>query len=147
MRNATDILILGADDRPLAVIELKNLPDLSPATATALRDAVVESFGEPPPYVVVASQDKGYIWAYDRESRQFGAEETADLQPIFRSYGSLVRTTSRLRRSELQLLLSGWLTDVSRYLDEGWPNTRKDGVFGDFLSKLRGARVILKTAA
>ncbi len=58
-----DIILQNPDGQFIAVIEVKNLPDLSRDVATILRsNSMTYTLLPQTPYFLLLSQDKGFLW-------------------------------------------------------------------------------------
>ena len=139
-----EIAISTRQGRPLAVVEVKNLPDLSLADATELRDTVVRPLGRPVKYVLVVSQNRGFIWERQGDQPPYGEPEVLDMQPVLREYLSQDELTRRFRGADLDLVLSHWLGNLARGRDTRPAGIGDHGPFVHFLADIRGAQINLE---
>lgn len=148
MSRRADILISTSQGRPLAVVEVKNLPQLSLGNAQELRDALLEQLPRPVPYVLVVSQTRGFIWQRQSEEPHYGEPEVLDMRPVLREYLSDAELSRHVRGTELDLVLSHWFGDLARGRAPTRPSgIREDGPFRQFVSDIRDARINLEALA
>src|SRR5690348_8742389 len=147
-----DILARTASGRPLAFVEVKNLPRLSEGNAIELRDALVQELADTIPYVMVVSQSVGYIWQLEGNGRvdrpaEYGRAQVLDMKPILREYLTESELDRHLRGAELDLVISHWLGDLARGRTEVLPRTGEQGPLSQFVSDIRGAQINLEALA
>ncbi len=114
LRYHFDLLVRNQAGNLIAIVEIKNPKNLSLETARAFLHQVVEA-GErlEPRYVLLVSQDTGYVWKHNSPA---ALDQAALLQ--FPMSGVLARYTDvqagrRLTEAELGLRIRLWLTDLS----------------------------------
>jgi hypothetical protein len=144
-----DILVTSVSHRPLAFVEIKNLPDLSEANAVAVRDGLLQEQADTVPYVMVVSQSIGYLWQLKGNERlgksaDYGRPQVLDMKPVFREYLTDAELNEHLRGAGLDLVLSHWLGNLARGLTSVLPGTAGPGPFSQFVSDIRGAHVNLE---
>ena len=147
MRRRADILISAPHGRPLAAVEVKNLPRLSLGDASELRDGLVEYLARPIEYVLVVSQTRAFIWKRRGDDSQYGEPEALDMRPILREYLTDAELDRHIRGVELELVLSHWLGDLARGRVTSPGGVAQQGPFVQFLSDIRGAEINLEAAA
>ena len=144
-----DILVTSISHRPLAFVEVKNLPHLSEANAVAVRDGLIQELEDTVPYVMVVSQSTGYLWHLEGDERfgkpaEYGRAQVLDMKPVFREYLTEVELSQHLRGTGLDLILSHWLGDLARGRTGVLPGTAGPGPFSQFVSDIRGAHINLE---
>lgn len=109
-----DIILQNPDGQFIAVIEVKNLPDLSRDVATILRsNSMTYTLLPQTPYFLLLSQDKGFLW---KEAWREGPETPPTYE--FPMSQVIARYTSRdpedrLYEIELEFLAMQWLKDIA----------------------------------
>ena len=143
LRYHYDLLARNQAGNLVAVIEIKNPKALPMDTARAFLDEVLET-GEPlqATYVLVVSQDVGYIW---KQQSATPLDRTAWLQFPLRNV--LARYTDvesgrRLTETELSLRLRLWLTDMSLGLVPTDEEPERTLAMIGFVAAMRGATVV-----
>ena len=149
MTQRPDIGIRSVGGAPLALVEVKNLPQLSPAMAARIRDALTDDQRSAPAakYFLVLSQEDGFIWEQDRNGAYRGEGERVPIRPVLREYLSDAELDRHLRGSELELVLLHWFGDLARGRVVPPGDGRANGLFARFADDIRGAQVELETAA
>jgi hypothetical protein len=151
MSRRADILIKTRSGRPLALVEVKNLPRLSELNAVDLRDSLVQHLDEPIRYVMVLSQSAGYLWQLGGErvgaTWDYGQPQVLDMQPVFREYLTEAELSRHIRGAELDLVLSHWLGDLARGRADVLPRIRSQGPLTQFVSDIRDAQIDLEALA
>lgn len=142
-----DIAISTASGRQLAIVEVKNLPQLSLAQAVDVRDSLLEDLVRRINYVLVVSQTKGFIWQRQGDERLYGEAEELDMRPVLREYLSEGELSQHIRGAELELVLSHWLGDLARGHLSPRVGTQEQGPFLQFISDIRGAQIQLQALA
>lgn len=110
MTMTTDISIRDRQKKLAALVELKNIPNLSPERAEEVRQSMGMDDADAP-YFLLISQDKGYIWARSQGNAAPARVELNMKQALSR-YWPAVGKSAQLRHSELQLLVLQWLWDL-----------------------------------
>src|SRR3954469_2385256 len=102
-----DIIVYGSPSEPLALVEVKNPPRLSPAQAAEVRRAVLDDAPDSADraFVLVISQDAGYLWepahgSNGRDDDQPGAR--FDMRSLLADYLSAENLREHLRGAELE---------------------------------------------
>jgi hypothetical protein len=109
-----DFVVRGSDGSQAAIIELKNAQNLTRKDATQFRrNLVVHGFVPSVPYLLLLSQDRGYLWR-DKKPSNLEAPPDAEfpMDVVIRRY---VRDLGQRRLSgiEFELLILQWLNDLS----------------------------------
>lgn len=109
-----DFRVVGRDGKPIAIVELKNRRGLSPQIAATYRRNLVahEAVGDAP-YLLILSQDRGYLWK-DVSSGVLDAAPTAafSMASVIQRYvGNLQNRW--LFQTEFGLLVLQWLEDLA----------------------------------
>ncbi|HEY8746891.1 MAG TPA: hypothetical protein VIM11_02875 [Tepidisphaeraceae bacterium] len=148
MSGRADILVKTNLGRPLALVEVKNLPQLSEGSAVDVLNDVVQSSADAIPYVMVVSQSAGFIWQLKRNDAtgglDYGKPQLLDMTPVFREYLTEAELGRYIRGANLNLVLVHWLGDLARGGSAVLPQTRGNGPFSQFVSDIRGAQVNLE---
>src|SRR4051812_4776578 len=139
-----DIAINTLSGQPLAAVEVKNLPHLSLDQAVDLRDALLEHLTRPVKYVLVVSQSKGFIWQGRGDELQYGEPEVLDMRPVLREYLTDAELDRHIRGTELELVFSHWLGDLTRGRVTRPAGVGEGGPFSRFASDIRQARIDLE---
>lgn len=108
-----DILIRNPEGYPIAVVEVKNLPNLSQDVATELRQNLIE-YGVPArvPYFLLLSQDIGFLWKNAKQVDPNAPPTYAfPMDKVITRYLK-ERSTRRLYESILSLIIFQWLNDL-----------------------------------
>src|SRR4051794_22725665 len=147
MPTRADIRISTPSGRPLAVMEVKNLPQLSLADAVDVRDAVVEHLARPVEYVLVASQARGFIWQRQGDEPRYGEPDVLDMTPVLREYLTEAELGRHIRGASLELIFSHWLGDLARGRVTRPAGAGEQGPFRQFTSDIRQAQVNFEALA
>ena len=96
MRYVPDLIIRGADDSLVAVIEVKRAGEMSPERAKGIFESYRDAVGGlPPAYFLVVSPERGYLWKKDELRSDSLANMEFNMKDILRKYA--------LRRAALSL--------------------------------------------
>lgn len=109
-----DIIVQSSDRQFIAIIEIKNVPDLSRDTATLIRrNSMLYSLLPQTPYFLLLSQEVGFLW-------KDAWQEGPDTPPTYQFAMDKVVTrylqeqpTKRLYEMELEFLVLRWLNDIT----------------------------------
>ena len=144
-RRKADILIRDAEGYPIAVVEVKNLPNLTRNAATELRHNLIE-YGIPArvPYFLLLSQDIGFLW-------KNGTHVTSDSPPDyeFPMDGVITRylketSERRLYESILSLIIFQWLNDLINNPGNEENEPEKTLALAGFNQALKNAVVLIE---
>jgi hypothetical protein len=137
-----DLVIKSEAGKWIAVVEVTNPETLTIAAATVRRDQWrrPSSLGGDQPFrfLVVLSQDRGFL--FDYEARQYQPVIELSMLPVIESYYP-VAGHDRLRGSELEIVVFQWLRDLT--LDNLNAERLADQELRDagFVEAVRGAQV------
>ena len=140
-----DILIRNPEGQPVAVVEVKNIQNLSRDEAMELRRDLV-SYGVPSqvPYFLLLSQDIGYLW---KESRL----DTINTPPTYEfpmdgviSRYSERKPGQRLYATELELLILQWLTNLSTKPQKNTEEPESTLARAGFSDSIKGSLVLIE---
>ena len=145
MPGRADIEIVTSHGRPLAFVQVKNLPRLSRETAVGLRDALVQDV--PIQYVLVLSQNAGFVWRRQGDQVEYREPEVLDMRPVLREYFSEGELSRHMRGTELELVFSHWLGDLARGRVTRPGGTAGHGPFAQFVTDIRDAQIRIEALA
>lgn len=109
-----DIVIESPAGSPIAVVEIKNLPDFSRKEATEFRAVLLEhGYRTDPPYFLLLSQERGFLWkkSHPEDTTRFPLE--FDMRSVVTRYFPELAPDDRLREPELALIVLRWLWDLA----------------------------------
>jgi hypothetical protein len=142
-RPRPDILIHDSEGYPIAVVEVKNLQNLSRDIATELRYNLINyGVSARVPYYLLLSQDVGFLWT---ESKQ--VEPHAPPTYEFSMDKVVTRylkedSPRRLYGSILELLVYQWLNDLAtKPVNEG-EEPEKTLALSGFAKSIKGATIL-----
>ena len=143
-RNA-DILIRDANGKTLAVVEVKNMQNLSRDEAMQLRRNLTD-FGVPfqAPFYLLLSQDVGFLW-------KDSSYENLDMLPMYEfpmedvvarySHG---KAGERLYGAVFEILALRWLINLASQSQTANQEPEKTLAQSGFLNAVQGADVLLE---
>jgi hypothetical protein len=141
-----DVLVTSADGWPVALVEVKNRPRLTPEIATSLRSTLLEHGMASPrvPYFLVVSQDVGFLWAQERQ-RDPDDPPTAEfpMQQVVSRYARWLPLGERLIGGTLDYVVADWLSDLSVGFGPQIPEATEPLEGSGFLELLKGATVTI----
>lgn len=109
-----DIILQNPDGQFIAVIEVKNLPNLSRDVATMIRsNSMTYSLLPQTPFFLLLSQDKGFLW---KEAWREGPETPPGYEfPMNHVVSRYLKREpeDRLYEIELEFLAMQWLRDMA----------------------------------
>lgn len=117
MISRPDILIRSKDERPVAIVEVKNPREWSETLATEMRrNMIMHDMLLPAPYLLLVSQRKGFVWrqtddASDHPERPPDAEFPMD--HVVARYVPAGLSDRWLRGRELEFIVLRWLDDLA----------------------------------
>jgi hypothetical protein len=142
----TDFVVLGANRDIVALVEVKNLKELSADTAAAIRQNLVANSdpGLRSPFFMLVSQDVGYLWDQRSEPQRVNAVPTTEfsMEPVVRRYLPSFVHGPRLRGSQLALAVNQWLSDLAADATDQVEAPELALSESGFLDMIRGGRVI-----
>ncbi|MSQ14330.1 MAG: hypothetical protein EXR50_00485 [Dehalococcoidia bacterium] len=109
-----DIVIRSSNGSPICVVEIKNLKNLSREDAMELRsNMIAAAMLTNVSYSMILSQDKGFLW---KESKQKKPNSPPLLEfpmdNVVTRYLPYITKQNRLRETELELIVLGWLSEL-----------------------------------
>lgn len=109
-----DIVIQDPDRQFVAVVEIKNMQNLTRDIATAVRgNSMIYSLLPQTPYFLLLSQDKGFIWKEAwREGPETPPSYEFPMDAVVTRYLHR-KPDDRLYNEELRYLVLQWLTDLA----------------------------------
>jgi hypothetical protein len=145
-----DIVVQSADRNVVALVEIKNLPDLSPEVAAIIRGNLMAHglAHQWARYFLLVSQEVGYLW--DRASLGDAPNPlpaaTFPMRPVVERYLPSFVTALHLSESHLELAVIQWLWDVANELENRPHETESALAPTGFLDLIKGGRVGLEPA-
>lgn len=143
-----DLIIKNIEGNPIAVVEVKNLKDLSREEAIEMRRILLtHGFPSYTPYFLLLSQEIGFLWK-DVKPNDLDAAPTYEfpMDKVVVRY-SEGTPTRRLYGAELEWLVLQWLTNLAtkpqRYSEE----PEKTLAHAGFNDSIKGASVFFGEAA
>jgi hypothetical protein len=142
----SDLVVHGADESLLALVDIWNWANLSAETATQIRrDLIADGHASQwARFFLIVSQDAGYLWKQDPTRQSENEPPTVDfpMTPVIARYLPSFADGRRLNRSQMTLALLQWLWDMAN----GFANRVEvsEAVIQqgtDFVELMRGARV------
>jgi hypothetical protein len=108
-----DILLTGPDGTVLAQVEVHNPPDLSPDAAAEIRRCLLTAAsGHPSTFLLVVSQDRGYLWTNGGAADRPPDFEFPMAEVVKRYWSDAA--PGRLRGQELEFIVHDWLNSLAR---------------------------------
>ena len=147
MNNArADILLRRSSGEILAIVDVKNLPKLTIADAVKFREALqsLAPGDEPARYLLLISQNRGFIWRGEAGGGNVGRPEQFEMTPILRHYLTDAELERHLRGAELEIAVAHWLADLSRGQRLAHMDRAASEIMSSFLTDVRGAEVELE---
>jgi len=140
-RNQVDFEVTGRAGDTVALIDVKNIPLLTPSSAAELRRGWLadDPSATGPAFFLIVSQDKAFLWEPE-QSDNSDAEPAAafPMREVLREYLTDSLLDQHLRGAELELAVSQWLSDTAR--GHGGTSSESASV-KKFIDRLRGGHV------
>lgn len=143
-----DLIIKNIEGTPIAIVEVKNLKDLSREEAIEMRRTLLNhGFPSNVPYFLLLSQEVGFLWK-EATPNDLDAAPTYEfpMDKVVKRYSEGV-PARRLYGAELELLVLQWLTNLAtkpqRYSEE----PEKTLAHAGFNDSIKGASVFFGEAA
>lgn len=143
-KEQADLIVLDLQGRPVAAVEVKNVPNLDDEAAVRLRrNFVAHRALSEAPYFLLVSEDYGYLWTHAPPSLIAATPSfVIPMRQIAERYGASSTSHSRLQEAELEALVFQWLLDLAHrdasQDDEATRILRQAG----FVEAIRGGRVL-----
>ncbi len=144
-RPRPDILVRGPEGYPIAVVEVKNLKDLSRDEAIELRHNLIE-YGIPShvPYFLLISQDVGFLWQGPKqENLNVPPDYEFPMDRVVTRY-STRKPGQRLYEPELEMLVLRWLTNLATKPQKNTEEPEKTLALSGFNESIKGATVLIE---
>jgi len=141
----SDITVRGRNGNVVLVGECRNALNLDRESAQWIYDRQLVNFQRSAPYLLLMSQDHGYLWSSPAQPGQPPAFEFA-MAPVIQRYAPELGAEDRLLGSQLDLVVGQWLSELSVGLvgeTEAEEALRSAGV----IAALQGADISLEAAA
>src|SRR5262245_41924714 len=101
-----DILVQSPAGSPIAIVEIKNLPDFSREEATEYRDALLEyGYRTDAPYFLLLSQERGFLWKKPSQEDTTRYPLEFDMHSVVARLAPDLAPNERLREPELALVV------------------------------------------
>jgi hypothetical protein len=143
--SGTDIVVQSKDGDLLAVVEIYNVPDLTPEKAAYARRLLLEHsrFNRAAPYFFVVSQDVGYLWVQDEfvPIDETPPTTSFSMTQIIRHYRSDLDPSNRLRPASIEIAIEKWFWDLALN-----PQDQPNGLAAElsttsFIDHMRGSSI------
>lgn len=144
-RRIVDILVQSPDGDPIAVVEVRNIKDLTHDEATEIRrDLADYGIALQSPFFLLLSQDVGFLW---KDSRY----ESLDAPPtfVFPMRNVVARLSDRkpgerLYSEEFEILTLRWLNRLVLGIQRDGEEPEKTLALSGFTEAIKGADVLLE---
>lgn len=138
-----DIIIKGQNGQQVAIIEVKNLQDLTSEIAVAYRqNLLIHGMPSSIPYFLLVSQDICFLWKHNvAETSDTPPTVSFDMRSIVRRYDGS-RDSRRLYKVSLVLLVLQWLTNLSIGNEQTGQEPEKTLTRVGFIEAIRGGDII-----
>ena len=139
-----DFMLIDPERYPIAAIDVKNFPDFSKESAMRLRRSWSE-YGYKPrtPYVLILSQDKGYLWKQPEQAdpSAYPAYEFS-MHEIVKRYKA--DPAKWMDSMILEMLVHQWLFDLTFFPREADEEPEKTLALSGFKDAVKGATIVLE---
>lgn len=137
-----DILVQSPNGLPIAVVEIKNIMNLSRDIATEMRHNIVAR-GVPSqvPYFLLVSQDVGFLWKGQREGLDVPPDYMFPMSTIVTRYLKR-KSDERIYREVFELLVLQWLSDLAAGRSTASDEPEKTLALAGFYDDIKGATVL-----
>lgn len=143
-RGHWDVSVITADGALLLAVEAKNLRDLNVRVAQEIAQSLIWPESA---YLLVASQDRGHLWAPGAHQPVGPPAATLDLTSVVRELMPRMDPGERLPGQVLELVLCQWLGDLCDGLTEPDAQMAAELHAIGLLARLRGCDVQLGDGA
>jgi hypothetical protein len=141
-----DIFVRGEGGWPVALVEVKNRPGMTPEVAAAIRrNLVVHGMvSQQVPYFLVVSQDTGLLWVQRRSTLPDNPPTVEfPMGPVISHYARWLAPDERLSGSALEFLLANWLSDLATGIGPVLAEATDPLTESGFLEGIIGSTVIM----
>jgi hypothetical protein len=144
-----DFVVEAADGAIAALVEVKNLADLTADEAAVIRWNLV-MYGRvnwSPAFIMVVSQDRGFLWDQRLQPPSFTRPPTAEF-PMTQVVEFYLPSFAgrRLMGSQLELGVRQWLWDLANDMEQRPMGPEEALANSGFLDVIRGGRVSSESA-
>ncbi len=137
-----DIIVKSEGEEPVAIVEIMNRRELTPAVAQQIRrNLLVHGLARQIGFFLLLSQDRGYVWTpLSRDSVDSPPDGEFSMHEVVNYYLPVDDPHRRFQKPELELIVMQWLgklatngnlpysTEPERVLGElGFVNAVRDG--------------------
>lgn len=143
-RRTADFLIQSPDGDSIAVVEVKNIENLTREEAIQVRRSLAH-YGVPlhAPFFLLLSQDVGFLWK-DSESEKLDSSPTY----VFPMSNVVARFSDRkageiLYKAEFSILILRWLNRLTLEPQDSSKEPERTLALSGFLEAVKGANVLL----
>lgn len=146
-RPRPDILIRSAEGNPIAVVEVKNLQNLTREEAIELRGNLV-AYGIPTnvSYFLLLSQDVGFLWVEPKNARLDAPPDYEfPMDKVVARYSN-ANSQKRLYEGVLVYIILEWLTDLANNSQGLSEEPEKILAISGFTKSIKGAMILLEEA-
>ena len=144
-RRTADILIQSPEGNPIAVVEVKNIPNLTRNEAIQLRRNLAD-YGVPfqMPFFLLLSQDIGFLWK-DSKYENLDSQPTYEfpMDRVVARYSSR-EPGERMYEAEFVFLVLRWLNNLATKQQNIGEEPEKSLAILGFIEAVRGADVLLE---
>ncbi|MGH2496945.1 MAG: hypothetical protein ACRDIV_19755 [Ktedonobacteraceae bacterium] len=147
-RRIVDILIQSPDGDTIAVVEVKNLRNLSPDEATQIRRNLAD-FGVPVhvPFFMLLSQDVGFLWKDSKyENLDAPPMYTFPMENVVARYSDR-KPGERLYEAEFEILALRWLNQLTIKSHNSDEEPEKTLALSGFDEAIKGAYALFEAEA
>lgn len=144
-RRVVDILIQSPDGDTIAVVEVKNIKDLTLNDAIELRhNLATYGFSFQAPFFLLLSQDMGFLWI-DLTYRNLDSPPAY----VFPMDKAIARYSNkgpgeRLYGEVLELIVYQWLLDLSYNPNNNTEEPERSLALSGFIKSIQGAKILLE---
>jgi hypothetical protein len=141
----SDITVRGRNGNPVLVGECRNALNLDREAAQWIYDRQLVNYQRSAPYLLLVSQDHGYLWNSTAKPGQPPAF-VFPMAPVIRRYAPDLGANDRLLGSQLDLVMGQWLSELSVGL-VGNTEAEKALQSAGVIAALQGGDIRLEAAA
>jgi hypothetical protein len=141
-----DILVVS-DRGFAALVEIKNVPELTAETAASyLRDVRSHGWAPEAEFLLVLSQDKAFLWRRNGHNGEIGSPTLeVSVKAVFDRYMEEAHVTGRLHGSELRILALNWLASLPGLDPKQYGELERELDQVGFISAIRNATITMET--
>lgn len=146
-RRTVDILIQSSEGTYIAIVEVKNIKNLSPGEAVELRQNLI-AYGLPyhVPFFFILSQDRGFLWKNSHDNQVVAAPSyDFPMENVVARYSNSV-AGERLYGEVFEIIVFQWLTDLSLNPGLNTEEPEKTLALSGFNEAIKGATILLEAS-